>query len=144
MPTNRRVQDGKKLGRYPLKFKSISQNEIAYLAGYTDGEGCISVINGRTLMVSVEACYPKIIRRYCQLFGGHFSRYDRKKKNTRPYFRWRVFSETAHLVIQTLLPFLREKKRQAELCLKYYNTKNPRKRAEIDQKIRELKKLTYL
>ena len=144
MPTNRRVQGGKQLGRNPLKFISISQNEIAYLAGYTDGEGCIAVVNGTTIMVSVEACYPKIVHRYKQLFGGSFTRHDRQTKNNRPYFRWRVHSEKARMVLQTLLPFLREKKSQAELCLKFSNTKNPEKREKIDQKIRELKKLTYL
>lgn len=144
MPINRRVQGRKKLGRNPLKFKSISQNEIAYLAGYTDGEGCISIADGSTIMVSVETCYPKIVHRYYQLFGGHFTRYSKRSKNKRPSFRWRAYAKTAYLAIQTLLPFLREKKRQAELCLKYYTTKNIKRREAIDYKIRELKKLTYL
>ena len=144
MPTNRRVQSRKKLGRNPLRFQSVSQNEIAYLAGYTDGEGCICVADGSTIMVSVETCYPKIVHRYYQLFGGHFSRYDREEKNSRPSFRWRAYAETAYLAIRTLLPFLREKKRQAELCLKYYNTKDLKKRTAIDNKIRELKRITYL
>lgn len=132
------------MGRNSLKFRGLTQSEIAYLAGYTDGEGCITIVNGRTLMVGIETCYPKVVHRYYQLFGGHFSRYDREKKAHRPAFRWRAFSETAYMVIQTLLPFLREKKRQAELCLKFYNTKDAGKRIAINNKIKELKKVVYL
>jgi len=146
MPTKRRVSDRKQLGRNPLKFTGLTQSEIAYLAGYADGEGCFSIANGSTILIGVESCYPKAIYRYYKLFGGYFARYDRKKRKAqwRPCFRWRVFSERAYLAIKTLLPFLCEKKRQAELCLKFYDTKDPRKRVAINNKIKELKKLTYL
>lgn len=144
MSTNRRISGGKQLGRNSLKFQGITQSEIAYLAGYTDGEGCITIVNDRTLVFGIETCYPKVVHRCYKLFGGHFSRLDRGRKKHRPIFRWRTFSKTAYMVIQTLLPFLREKKRQAELCLKFYNTKDVNKRVAINNQIKELKKIIYL
>ena len=146
MPPKRRIQSRSKLGRNPLMLKAVSQNELSYLAGYVDGEGCMLVAAG-SITIKVDSCYPKICYRLFKLFGGRFRQIQRKfsfKSTTRNYFSWAIHGQKAFVAVTLLLPFLREKKDQAKLLLKAHNTKNSVEKNQIALKIRELKRIVYI
>jgi hypothetical protein len=134
------------LGRDSLKVTAVSQNELNYLAGYIDGEGCLVVAAG-SITLKVDSCYPKVCYRLFKLFGGRFRHIKRKTTFTgrnRHYFSWVVHGEKAYLAVSLLFPFLREKKDQAKLFLKAHFTKGVAEKDKINLKMRELKRMVYV
>lgn len=146
MSPNRRVPNRAKLGRNALSVTAVSRNELNYLAGYVDGEGCMVVACG-SITIKVDSCYPKVCYRLFKLFGGRFRHVKRKATFTgrnRHYFSWTAHGENAYLAVSSLFPFLREKKDQAKLFLKAHHTKGIAEKDKINDKLKELKRLVYL
>lgn len=106
--------------------------ELAWAAGFFDGEGCISVRKekrlgkekrpgkgrGRdrvSLTVVINHCEPQPLERFFAAVGlgtiiGPIT--DNKRPNHQPYYRWCTHSTTVGLeVMEKLLPFLSDPKR---------------------------------
>lgn len=114
--------------------------EMAYYAGIMDGEGCIGYY--RSLSVAVEGLYPKTIIDLHTVFGGSVS--EIKRENKRRYYRWRIFGQDAARCLQMLLPYLREKKEQAEVGLEAMcYPKHSDKRKMLTTRLRDLKKVEH-
>jgi len=114
-----------------------------YLAGYIDGEGCLSFRDGR-LAVSVDSIYPYTLRVFKSLYGGHIQkRSDRRRPNNRTSYKWRVYSERAVVLLEDVLPFLREKKPQALLCLALRGTPPGPTRQGLEAQLKSLKYVEY-
>lgn len=101
----------------------LTDLELAYMAGFVDGEGCVSVATRlkiyMTPTVQVSNTNQAVLQWFLAAFGGEIDvrrdhRPTRKQCNT-----WRVAGDKARRVLRALLPFLRVKKRQAELALSY-------------------------
>ena len=84
--------------------------DLAYLAGLVDGEGWIGYLS--TPSIQIDSVSPSLVTGPSVLFGGSVSTQDRKHSKV---FRWRVHGPTAVGILKALLPYLRYKKRQAEL-----------------------------
>lgn len=84
--------------------------DLAYLAGLVDGEGWIGYLS--TPSIQIDSVSPSLVTTPSVLFGGSVSTQDRKHSKV---FRWRVHGPTAVGILKALLPYLRYKKRQAEL-----------------------------
>ena len=96
----------------------IDKDDLAYVAGYLDGEGCFTVRNERQAMVVCENTHRPTIEWLHQMFGGSMSANVRKKKPTwRPTYRWSVVSRQAAEVCRLVAPYLREKMEQALLLI---------------------------
>lgn len=114
--------------------------EMAYYAGIMDGEGCIGYY--RSLSVAVEGLYPKTIIDLHTVFGGSVS--EIKRENKRRYYRWRIYGQDAARCLQMLLPYLREKKEQAEVGLEAMcYPKDSDKRKMLTTHLRDLKKVEH-
>jgi hypothetical protein len=110
----------------------------AYLAGILDGEGTISICDSRKnygwhksgevqLALSVTMSDKEVIQLFSQAFGSKVIFYkDGMGPNARrPAFRWQKSQKAAGRVISLLLPYLRTKRPQAELALKFLEEFNP-------------------
>lgn len=114
--------------------------EMAYYAGIIDGEGCISYY--KSLGVSVEGLYPKTLIEMHTVFGGSVS--EIKRINKRRYYRWRIYGQDAGRCLQMLLPYLREKKEQAEVGLEAMcYPKHSDKRKMLTAHLKALKKVEH-
>ena len=114
--------------------------EMAYYAGIIDGEGCISYY--KSLGVSVEGLYPKTLIEMHTVFGGSVS--EIKRINKRRYYRWRIYGQDAGRCLQMLLPYLREKKEQAEVGLEAMcYPKQSDKRNMLTAHLKALKKVEH-
>ncbi len=114
--------------------------EMAYYAGIIDGEGCISYY--KSLGVSVEGLYPKTLIEMHTVFGGSVS--EIKRANKRRYYRWRIYGQDAGRCLQMLLPYLREKKEQAEVGLEAMcYPKHSDKRKMLTAHLKALKKVEH-
>lgn len=97
-----------------------TDTDWAYLAGFVDGEGCISVSKG------TRQWYPKlgisqndqvVLLELYELFGvGRFKIWQPKEGKARA--RWNIYrAEHLRWILNGVLPYLRLKKSQAEVAL---------------------------
>lgn len=94
--------------------------ELAYLAGFFDGEGSVGVYGSASrsyhLRASVGGTDERSIRRFMAHFGGTVS-FEPKKNNWRPVWKWAVTGREAKVALRALMPFLSVKREQAALAL---------------------------
>jgi hypothetical protein len=97
--------------------------DLAYAAGLIDGEGCVYAIcksyrgSLRTIVrLSVLMCSRPAVDWLRTKFGGSF--YALPPRFGRPdRFLWQVTCSHAGPVLRALLPYLKEKRKQAEVAL---------------------------
>ena len=144
----------------------IATNEqLAYAAGLFDGEGCCGVYADGAkhcaIRVQLVMCAPYGPSLFAELFGGHvkLSSYRRPKATGgeyQPVYIWSVTAERAAASLRALLPWLHDKKTQAELVIEARQIQNDRRRhrereyhpaalhriGEIRDKVKALKRAT--
>lgn len=108
-------------GHAPIdKLKVIVPDDpivLAYAAGIIDGEGCIyaKIDSRRTyLNVQVAMCSEPVIKWFGETFGG--SVYIHQKRVT-PLFAWRLLGAKCAGFLTAIRPYLKEKRRRAELAI---------------------------
>lgn len=97
---------------------------LAYLAGVIDSDGCISTQRTKygdhvyfAPRVSIAGTRRNPHDLAASFFGGSVYRYVPKNPRHRPQFQWSRTGEGAANVLEELVPYLRIKKRQAQLGL---------------------------
>ncbi len=105
------------------------QLEIAWAAGFVDGEGCvrIRVLNNRrlgkisySLALSAAQVERDPLERLKRLFGGSISLTVRcLKGNQSPYYQFIVTGSSAASAFAEMLPHLTVKKERAQLALEF-------------------------
>ena len=126
-------------------MKRTNETELAYLAGYFDGEGCIFISKRGSRVVGIKSCYPKVVQRFHYLYGGRCDKGLQKSHQLqwRHFFYFRICGEQAVAVIRSIYPFMREKKEQARLFLKHSTSKDAYTKAQYAMQIKSLKKVRY-
>lgn len=101
-------------------------SDIAWAAGFFDGEGCIQLVHrtrGRYedwhLMVHAVNTDIRPLHRFVQLFGGSVQvlHHAENSRGFLPSWQWVVSHKKASAALHTMLPFFIVKKEQAELAL---------------------------
>ena len=115
-----------------MKTALPTSEQLAYAAGFFDGEGTIRIQTHsrrcRTMMLSVAACqvteYP--LDRFVQWFGGTVKlRWLKYRGGRRPLYTWQVSSMQAEQFLRQVLPYLVAKQTEAELALQFRATFRP-------------------
>ena len=119
--------------------------DLAYVAGYMDGEGCFRANKGN-IEVQIKNTYPHVLRFIEDLFGGRVVQVRRKPRacDHRSVFGFSIYGDDARNMVRQLLPYLKEKKNQAELVLELINYP-PRssKKESLIRRLKELKRIDY-
>ena len=120
----------------------MKKDDLIYLAGIVDGEGCVSVTyktkaRHERIRLTVSNTDRNLIDWLTSRVGGSVSK-NQPKGNRKPAYHWEIYSSKAFIVLTLLLPYLKLKKRQAELCLQFHTDKS--KRAWITKQIRRMNK----
>jgi len=120
----------------------ITDLDLAYIAGYVDGEGHIAIAKVSVdapsckraglkspqyrLRVEIANTTIQTLEWIQSLFGGPVVQSYHKKPNPRGKrcWRWCCGDGRAYRFLGTIAPFLRQKKPQAALALAYWETKN--------------------
>jgi len=90
--------------------------ELAYIAGYLDGEGCWGQYDSCPLL-AVDTCNCSTLKFIQKFFGGTICLNNRKTKSGRTVYRLKYSSQACIDVSEKLVDFLIEKKKQAETVL---------------------------
>lgn len=123
------------------------EKDLAWAAGFMDGEGCVLVCRARnkgtktginhTLTLTVTNTDIRPLHKFQLMFGGYV-RIDKhtSAKRKRTIFKWIITSRGAVEVLIKLLPYLVVKAEQAKVAIEYpFNEKNMYNRAGMDRSV---------
>jgi hypothetical protein len=104
----------------------MDNTTLAYLAGFMDGEGCISLVRSRPteknpgyhLIIVVTQLNPEPLVMYQAAFGGSIHRAV-DKRGHRPRITWQTSGRNAGKALEALRPFLVVKADEADLALEF-------------------------
>lgn len=119
--------------------------ELAYLAGVIDSDGTIGIkCNTYSMRVIKDSTQPTYSERVClkqvepqaielvhSLFGGYKFISDPYCKRGKSLHGWQVTDKKAAVFLLAVLPFLRIKKRQAEVCIALRKLKEKSKKQRV-------------
>lgn len=129
--------------------KNLSETELAYLAGLTDGEGCLTFSDNGTgcirplyqIIMTDEAIVRwvgDILGVYTRQFAKH-----RALPHHKDQFKVRLTGERAVIFLKLIHPYLRVKRPQAEVLIAWLDTKHM-KNPERDLTRKEMKKQIHI
>lgn len=118
-----------------IKLPKISREALCYIAGLFDGEGSVSIQRNKwryrrrdgelkenihhSLVIRIPNTVKELVDFPYNTFKlGVVRKKKREKWKWKQQWEWRVYSNQAMVVLKALLPYLRGKKRQAELGIK--------------------------
>lgn len=118
---------------YRTRIRSINKikkADIYYLAGLFDGEGCVTLGKANNnytptyhLNVNIVNTNEALIRWVHSVVGkGGVSQKTRENDHWKDCFTWKVNGEHAVEFIKRIYPYLKVKKAQAEIAIKYGET----------------------
>lgn len=102
----------------------MKDTDIAYAAGFFDGEGCISISKNGGIDVRITNTSKSVLVKLQNIFGGNIT--DRTQKVNKSQYAYSFYGEDALRFLDILRPYLIEKAPQVETIFEYYEL-----RAEI-------------
>lgn len=116
---------------------SWPQTDIAYLAGFVDGEGSITIFrSGRRdhLRFDIYNTNEAVLLWISHTFGGRVHRVGRpSKENWKQEFSWQTGHQQAAAILRACLPYLKVKRLQAEVFIAYAATSEGRRGKPIPE-----------
>lgn len=104
----------------------ITETEKAYIAGFMDGEGCISIgkyqgKHNRTPVYQLQLVISQkvdVLRDLCRIAGVGSVCLNNHKEG-RKYQQWRMSPHDAVDFLKAILPYLRVKRQEAEIAIEF-------------------------
>lgn len=127
----------------------MNEMDVAWAAGFIDGEGCIRIETSfankdrrrpiAMLRVSCGQSVNRPLEKLEELFGGTLTSHPARGLGYGTSYMWSIAARKAADCLSKLVPYLVVKKRQAELALEFQLILRPRsdrKRLLTDDEIR--------
>ena len=122
----------------------MDELELAYLAGVVDSDGTITigvdmadVKRGKAPrffeIIAVRQCDTEAVHLAQKLFGGNITIGKPGSLRGRPSHDWYMYNRKACAAIRALLPYLRIKRKQAELVLALREIKDRGRKANTNR-----------
>ena len=100
----------------------ITKEELAYLTGFFDGEGYITIDRIRdkpeSLILMISNTNETIIKLIAKWFKGDIM-YIKQKDNWKEFWTFKAYSKDAEIFLKAIYPYLLIKKEQAHIGLEY-------------------------
>lgn len=103
--------------------------DIAYAAGFFDGEGCISISKNGAVDIRVTNTAKNVLIKLQSIFGGSIT--NRTQKANKTQYAYSFYGENAIEFIKLIRPYLIDKLPQADAILEYYALRNEIKSVRI-------------
>jgi hypothetical protein len=125
----------------------MNSTDLAYIAGWFDGEGYIIINDHGSLVVGASNTFLPVLQLLHLNFGG--SVVDKvRPQNTKPIYQWYLKANNNALsFLLQIAPYLNEKRPQAELAIQVFTTPSwhtgiTRKEARV--RLQEMKTVEYM
>lgn len=133
----------------------MRKTDLAYTAGIIDGEGWVSLgrnggIKGDksiSLVIGVENTNEWLIRWLHFAFGGNFNTIRIRTPQRQPIWRWTLSANKALEFLNLIYPYLRIKKPQADIAIKFQERKMKRqcrKLSDEDRAVEEAQRILLI
>lgn len=107
----------------------VNKHIFAYLAGYTDGDGCFSIGRHKkrngfykySCSFIISSTDKNILEYFSNFFSGTVRKSSDKITNHKTQFHFYASGKKAKIIAETLYPFLIEKKEECKIFLEYFN-----------------------
>lgn len=113
----------------------VADVELAYLAGFFDADGCITITRRKVarlthgvrhrLVITVTQKTPGILRLYAQRWGGWTVRTEKHGRFST--YVWRAEGPKLEKFLEDILPYLQVKRAEAEVGLAFRRRRNARR-----------------
>jgi len=130
-----------------LELLGTNEREVAYIAGFFDGEGCVEIQTGVgrgrlgcALRIDINNVFPESLRLCQRIFGGKI-RLAKRTGNRSDIHRWQLNGKKAEAFLGVILPYLILKKEEATLGISfcaYRGTRSPQ-RGILAEQVKALK-----
>ncbi len=125
------------------------EEQLAYTAGFIDGEGSIQIRNKKnrhqhSVRMEVKNTNLDVLMYLKNLFGGSIQCRIYQNKNHKQAYSWTLSNLSAVNFLKSILPFLRIKKSQAELAIEFQSTVIGRGRRKIPENIFKIRDDMFL
>jgi len=121
-------------------------DKLAYVAGLFNGEGSIFILKANQtyfLCSSITNTNLPVLTELKELIGGQLSEYPQTRK--RRAFKLRLESKVAKAFLEKVLPYLRIKREQAKLAIKFQSRKvNGKRTMTIEEQERYRTRISAL
>lgn len=126
----------------------MNENELAYTAGYIDGDGCFYIGEIKTSpffqdTFSIISTHIDNIEWFKNRFDGNIQTKVSRQKNRVPSYHF-VFNKKGYEDLENILPFLIEKRQECEIFLKFRNPIYKEDRNAFVKAMKILKNDTHL
>lgn len=105
--------------------------DLAYLAGYFDGEGCVRIKktkrNQHHVLVQITNRDLPMLEYVKDIFGGSVCLNRHNNKNANRCYTWQTTHGKAYKFLKTIYPYLRGKKEQARLAIEFRDRRKGQK-----------------
>jgi len=113
----------------PYNINKITKFELSYYAGFFDGEGCIMISKKRAsrpcraLSVVITNTRVSVLEDIKGIFGGGLFKVRRGKESYKDKWMWSIGGKKAVAFLTKIYPYLRLKKKEAELAFEFQRGK---------------------
>lgn len=125
------------------EVSSLSNEDLAYIAGFFDGEGSVTIHENfrpsprgkspnHTLQVSIGNTDSKVLAWVHSVFGGSLTVRAPRPRH-KDVTQWILRSNGAANFLRAILPFLRMKNKQAEVGISFQSEKGHYRRNQLTQ-----------
>lgn len=120
--------------------------ELSYAAGLFDGEGCITTKwpSRSQLCLEIQMVSKPSIQRFADTFGADCVKAYEKREGRLKKWRCRIYDTKAIVALNKMLPFLCEKKIQAELALMFKDSICKEEKTYLNECLKKEKKREYI
>jgi len=116
-------------------MNELTETEWAYLAGFIDGDGCITINVGGTkgsvtpshrLLLLITQANKEYLEKWCarvglgRVYAIHSG--ESPIQGTKQCYNWQMSGRQAEAVLRKVLPYLDIKREQAEIAIKFRTT----------------------
>lgn len=101
---------------------TILDTDIAWAAGFIDGEGCLTLVkkrNGLQVVLNVSQVELAPLYKLKDLFGGSIQKHGKETDKWRAAYMWVITGINAASVIKLIRPYLLVKNKQADILMIY-------------------------
>lgn len=96
--------------------------DLAYTAGFFDGEGCISISKNGAVDLRIVNTAKNVLLKIQSIFGGSIT--DRTQKVNKRQYAYSIYGNNAIEFLKLIRPYLLDKAKQADTILEYYSIRN--------------------
>ena len=127
-----------------LNDKHYRPDELAWTAGFIDGEGCLYLTVGFTPVLAVRNTCRASIEKLASLFSGRVRCPGLAPTSRRRIWEWAISGDAAICVIGLLRPWLIVKASQADVMIEFHAQRaalSLEEKVAIYQTVRDLKRV---